>query len=185
MKQKRIIHIFLLFFAGSILGWVWEVFENYMSYHNFTNRGFLHGPWLPIYGAGIIFVYFLKKHFGENPAILFAVSCITFGLIEYVTGWYLEKFYHSKWWDYSYEFMNLQGRICLKYVVLFAVGGCLAAYYLLPLLQRLFSLIPVNIAIWLCVLLTIIFLIDVIYSINNPNTGIQISDPVFHFLRSF
>lgn len=171
MKQKRVMDLILLFFFGSVAGWIWEVIDTFFMQKTFANRGFLHGPWLPIYGFGILLIYFLKCYFNQNPAVLFGVSCIAFGVLEYLGSWLLESLYGIRWWNYQQEFMNLQGRICLKYVVLFSVAGCLIAYFVLPFLLNILNKMPFSIKKVACILLLILFVVDGAYSFIHPNQG--------------
>ncbi len=132
----------LLFLIGSFLGWIWEELYCSALAGEWVKRGFLHGPYLPIYGCGCLLVMHIKKLLGKYPPLFFLGSVVACGTIEYVTSWLLELIYHRRWWDYSDHMANLNGRICLGELPLFGIAGVLFAYFFLPFLQRVTKKIP-------------------------------------------
>lgn len=169
----------LLFFTFSFIGWIWEVMLHLVNDGVFVNRGTMYGPWLPIYGFGGVFILFLLKKFREKPTLLFIASFILCGIIEYSTAWYLETFKHLKYWNYSGYFLNLDGRICLEGLIVFALGGCAATYIVAPLLDNIYSKINLNVKKVICIILIIFFMVDFSYSsIVKPNTGKGITTEV-------
>lgn len=131
-----------LFFVGSVAGWVLELlFRRYISSSNperkWINPGFCKGPYLPIYGTGLCLMYLIasleKYRFIENPfwnkAILFFIMALCMTGIEYIAGIWSLKFAKVRLWDYSDEWGNLQGVICPKFSLIWAMLG--AAYYFL------------------------------------------------------
>lgn len=99
-KVYPITTLILLFFLFSFTGWVWEVICHLVEDRMFINRGVLFGPWLPIYGTGGILILVLLKRFFDRPGLLFVMIMTVCGVVEYVTGWWLETFFHTRWWDY-------------------------------------------------------------------------------------
>lgn len=170
--------IVLMFFALSMIGWIWEVSLHLMTHGVFVNRGTLYGPWLPIYGTGGTLVLLLLRRFSEKPALTFSLTVLLCGSIEYVTAWVLETQRGVKWWDYSNMLFNVQGRICLEGLLFFGIGGCLLLYYLAPMLDDLLRKLPRRAAYALCALLLVCFLGDVIFSHLNPHTGEGITEPL-------
>ena len=154
--------------------------------NGFINRGVLHGPWLPIYGVGgvvILFLLFLPKKFKrimDNPILTFFIVVLLCGIIEFSTSWYLEYSQGLRWWDYTGNFLNLNGRICFEGLAFFGIGGCLCLYIVAPHMQSIISKMKPKFRIVLCVVLVLIFLIDVAYSFNNPNVGAGITDDGSH-----
>lgn len=164
------VKIYLLFFyIFSIGGWLWEEILFLFTENQFINRGFLHGPWLPVYGAASVLILLVFSRRRGNPAFAFAMIVIVSGVVEYMTAWYLERFHHAKWWDYSGYRFHLHGRISLLGLFVFGAGGCLVLYVLAPLLGRLFKRVQGSVLLGIGICLTIIFAVDWFYSLRYPN----------------
>lgn len=112
--------LILYFTIYSFLGWCSEVLFAYYKQKKFVNRGFLHGPFCPVYGFGVLLVVLLIGNV-NNILLLFILSIIITSVLEYLTGYALETLFHCKWWDYSTRFLNLKGRICLKFSIFWGV----------------------------------------------------------------
>ncbi|PKK39034.1 hypothetical protein ABB02_01648 [Clostridiaceae bacterium JG1575] len=102
----------LWFFLYSVIGWIYETILVSIEEKKIVNRGFLTGPYCPIYGVGAVVNYALF-HSLTNPLLLFLASAFCACSIEYFTSWLLEKLFHARWWDYTGQFMNLNGRVFL------------------------------------------------------------------------
>lgn len=116
----------LIFFIYSILGWIMEVILKYFQYNRFINRGFLIGPYCPIYGTGAVAVTVISnilKDYDTSFGTIFLISFFACGIIEYIVGYVLEKRFHARWWDYSQKPMNLNGRVWIGNLILFGIGG--------------------------------------------------------------
>lgn len=164
------VKIYILFFyIFSIGGWLWEEILFLFTEHQFINRGFLHGPWLPVYGAASVLILLVFSRLRGNPAFVFAMIVIVSGVVEYMTAWYLEQFHHAKWWDYSGYRFHLHGRISLLGLLIFGAGGCLVLYVLAPFLGRLFKRVQDSVLLGIGICLTIIFAVDWFYSLRYPN----------------
>lgn len=137
-----LLRLAFLFFIGSVSGWGLEVlFRRFLSSANperkWINPGLCTGPYLPIYGFGLCFLYLIamleKFSFVSSPfwnkILLFAVMAIFMTLIEYIAGILTLKIANIRLWDYSKEWGNLQGIICPKFSLIWAILG--AAYYFL------------------------------------------------------
>ena len=140
MATDRLINLILLFFAYAFLGWCIEVTLKYFQFHRFINRGFLTGPWLPIYGSGAALITVVIKGLAPlefSVGTTFIVSFLLCGFLEYMTSYVLEKRFHARWWDYSSKPMNLHGRVWIGNLVLFGLGGVVIVDLINPLLLRL------------------------------------------------
>ena len=104
----------------SFLGWCTEVTYAYYEQKKFVNRGFLHGPVCPIYGFGVMMVVSFLKGV-NNIFSLFLLSSIITSVLEYFTALALEYAFKCKWWDYTGRFMNIKGRICLEFSLIWGV----------------------------------------------------------------
>ena len=169
-------NIILFFFTVSFIGYSWEVFLHILMDGTFINRGTMFGPWLPIYGTGTVLILLLLKSFRNKPFLFFIACMILAGIVEYSASWYLDTFAHMKWWDYHGYLFNINGRICLEGLLVFGLGGAAITYFLAPLLNSLFNKIKYKTVVIICILLLTVFGVDVIYSVNHPNTGKGITD---------
>ena len=134
------INLILLFFVFAFLGWCIEVTLKFFQFHRFINRGFLTGPWLPIYGSGAVLITVVIRALPpleHAVGTTFAVSLILCGFLEYMTSYVLEKRFHARWWDYSQKPMNLHGRIWIGNLILFGLGGVVIVNLINPLLLHL------------------------------------------------
>ena len=175
--EKLVIDCIFLFLTGAVIGWLYEVLLHLATNGTFVNRGFLHGPWLPIYGIGCLMIVGLAKPIGKRPVSFFIVSVIACGVVEYITSWLMEVIWHTRWWDYSDFILNLNGRIFVGGLLGFGIAGCLFVYGLLPFLTKPYQKIPDKVQRRIAILFLLIFLIDMILSLLYPNmgTGITIS----------
>ena len=103
----------LFFFIYSFFGWVWESGYASVQQHHPVNRGFLHGPIIPIYGFGALSVLLSTLEVRDSVVLIFVFGMIGATLLEYITGWGMERIFHVKYWDYSNFKFNLNGYICL------------------------------------------------------------------------
>ena len=118
------------FLVYSFLGWVLEVVFHASKLGKIVNRGFLNGPVCPVYGFGMVGPLMLLQSISSadtvedtNVFVLFFI-CMLFGsAVELLAGWLLDVIFHMRWWDYSDEPFNLHGYICLRFSLLWGVGG--------------------------------------------------------------
>ena len=89
------------FFLFAFLGWCSEVVFAAIKQRRFVNRGFLNGPLCPIYGIGVVAIDFLLRPFQGNLPVLLVGGMLLGSALEYLVGFFLEKLFHQKWWDYS------------------------------------------------------------------------------------
>ena len=140
--MEQVVNLILLFFTYSIAGWCMEVALKYRQYHRFINRGFLTGPWLPIYGSGAVLITLAVNAlsaYEHSVGTTFLVSFVLCGVVEYGASWFMEKKFHARWWDYSNKPMNLNGRVWIGNLILFGLAGVLIERFSNPLLLNLFS----------------------------------------------
>jgi len=139
--------ILLLFFAYSFLGWVCECIYCSIPKRKWINRGMLSGPYCPIYGFGSIFIVLLLYPYKNKPFLIFVLAILITSLLEYVTSYVLEVLFHTKWWDYTGYFMNINGRVCIRNSLLFGILGLAVMYLINPVIVDLFRLIPSTFAL--------------------------------------
>ena len=143
-----------------------EVTCKLIQYKKFINRGFLIGPYCPIYGWGALAITILLKRYMEDPLVLFVMSTLICSIIEYLTSYFMEKKYHARWWDYSNKKFNINGRICLETLVPFGILGVAIMYGTNPILFKLYNQIPQLVMNILTSILFIGFIVDNIISSN-------------------
>ncbi|MFR0823579.1 MAG: putative ABC transporter permease [Clostridia bacterium] len=170
----------LLFFIYAFLGWIMEVIGKLIQQKKFINRGFLIGPYCPIYGHGAILITILLSRYKANPFILFFMAILICSILEYATSYFMEKIFHARWWDYSQYKFNINGRICLRTMIPFGILGCFIIYISNPLFLEIIEKIPQSILLVLCIFLVSIFIIDNLISFNIirnvQTTGKKIKD---------
>ncbi len=159
--------LFLVFTVYSFIGWLTESIFCSIPEGKFINRGFLSGPFCPIYGVGGVLVITLLEPFENNLILLYIAGVVITTLVEYITGFALEKIFHTKYWDYSDHRFNLQGRICLENSLLFGVMCLVGIHTVHPRLIRLLAIIPDNILPVIAIVLMLYFICDTALSVNT------------------
>ena len=157
--------IFMLFIVYSIIGWIVEISINMIIKKKFTNRGFFLGPYCPIYGVGTLLIIVLLNKYEKDPIALFIMSMIICSLLEYITSFLMEVIFKNRWWDYSDKKFNINGRICLEYMIPFGIGSTIVYYFINPLIVKLISIPSESFMIILSMIIFILFITDVIISI--------------------
>ena len=170
-RKYHLDELILLFFLFSFVGWLWEVMLHLFRSGVFVNRGTIHGPWLPIYGAGAVVILFVLRKYRNNPCLYFLLSMVITGVIEYGTSMYLEWVHNLSWWDYTGYFLNINGRVCLEGLIFFATGCMVGTYIIAPLAVNFFDKIKPHFKKIICIILIIIFSLDFYYSSKHPNIG--------------
>lgn len=163
--------LIMLFFSFCVIGWVWEVILHIIQTGDFVKRGVLDGPWLPIYGFGGVLVLILLRRMLKKPIWTFFTMLLLFGVMEYFTSFMLELIYGIRWWDYTGYFMNINGRICLEGVLIFAFAGCVVVYFIAPMMGSAFDKIKRKTKTIFGIVLIILFVADILTSISEPNVG--------------
>lgn len=155
---------FLLFMIYSVAGWVLEVTCKLIEYKRFINRGFLIGPYCPIYGWGAVAITFLLYRYSYDPLILFFMTLLTCSILEYATSWVMEKLFKARWWDYSKRKFNVDGRVCLGTMIPFGIFGMILTYVTNPLIiSGLDKVNPTTLNI-IAIVLLVIYLVDNVIS---------------------
>ena len=132
---------FLYFLIYSLVGWIYETILCSVRERRFVNRGFLNGPYCPIYGCGALIDIFLLRPF-TNPVVIFFSSMVLCSILEYITSYLMEKIFKARWWDYSNMKFNINGRVCLLGALVFGAMSLLLVKFLHPLVVRLVDMIP-------------------------------------------
>lgn len=164
---NQLITYFLLYFFYSVIGYIMEVIICSLQKRKFIDRGFLKGPYCPIYGTGALIIYFFFKPFMAYPIVIFLLGTIFLTMIEYATALILEKIFNRRWWNYKKNDANFQGRICLSNALYFGFGALIAVYFINPFLIKIILSINISIRYILAIIIIIIMMIDSIIAINK------------------
>ncbi len=161
---KTIELYFMLFVIYSIIGWFIEVILKFFEFKKFINRGFLVGPYLPIYGFGTLLITLLLHNYYDNTIVLFIFSIVICSILEYLTSYLMEKIFKARWWDYSERKFNINGRICLETMIPFGIAGVLAVKIINPHFFDIYKTLTPQFLNLFCITFVIILFIDFIFS---------------------
>ena len=156
-----------IFIIYAFFGWCTEVSYAALDTGKFVNRGFLNGPYCPIYGCGIVIVVTILTPLKENLLLLFAGSVLLTTTLEFLTGYILEKAFHNKWWDYSDKPFNVKGYICLKFSILWGLACTFVMEILHPAIYKLITWIPFVPGVILLTILMGIFAVDCCITVST------------------
>lgn len=157
----------IFFYIYCFFGWVWECIFVSVRKRKLVNRGFLKGPLLPIYGSGAICILVVTLPVRGNIPAMFLIGMVAATALEYVTGWAMEKLFHVRYWDYTGQFLNINGHVCLGSTLCWGVLTVLVVEIFHVKLETLvFSLEP-----WLvdaaAFVITPLFAVDVVTSFHT------------------
>ena len=107
---------FILFLIYSIIGWILEVITVFIETKKIINRGFMLGPYCPIYGYSSIIMIFYLNHYKDNPLTVFLLAVIICSFVEYLISYIMEKLFSARWWDYSHRKFNINVGVILVYI---------------------------------------------------------------------
>lgn len=158
--------LFMYFVIYSILGWICEMIYCSVLQWKITNRGFMYGPYCPIYGFGAVIVVIFLSPIYNNPVLVFLLGMILTTLLEYVTSFFMEKIFNAKWWDYSHLPLNINGRVCLVNSILFGIMGLFLTYMIHPYISNLVSKIPIEYFNSIVLVLVVVMVIDFMSTLN-------------------
>jgi uncharacterized membrane protein len=181
------IDLFLLFILYSILGWIYESTYCSLKSRRLINRGFLNGPYIPIYGVGALSVIFLFYEKAIALPFVFLFSMLLASFLEYATSYLLEKIFKARWWDYSNERYNINGRVYLLGVVAFGVMALIAIRLIHPAVDRFLQQIDLPIRNLVSIILMIGFFSDIlvtVFRLLELNKKINEANDAFNRFRA-
>lgn len=113
MYSYSMVQWIFFFYFYCFFGWCFESAYVSLKKRKWVNRGFVRGPFLPLYGTGAIMMLLVSMPFQENLLLTYFAGCIGATALEYVTGVVMEALFKVRYWDYSNQKFNFQGHICL------------------------------------------------------------------------
>lgn len=157
----------LYFYIYCFFGWIFESCYVSMRKKKWVNRGFLHGPFLPIYGSGAVMMLFVSEPFKENLILTYFAGVVGATVLELLTGMVMESLFKIKYWDYSNQKFNFRGYICLSSSVAWGFLTIIMNEGIHPAILRLLVLVP---KMWMDSLLAIVsacVFVDVCLSVRD------------------
>lgn len=177
------IELILLFTFYCFLGWILETLFKSMQNKQFINSGFLFGPFCPIYGFGALLIIYsriiIESNFVLRPLykLLFNlfICIILTSCLEYLTAILLERLFKRRWWEYDDNFLNIKGRICMKYSLIWGAVSFFIVDYIHSVYLRIFYIIPEKLKYILALSAIFYFALDILVTVKNIS-NFRISD---------
>lgn len=166
------------FLVYCFIGWIYELCWEIKVGNGFVNRGFLYGPYLPIYGFGVLTLLLILnklinkkiKLFGRiniTPVLVFISILFIVSAIEFAASVGMEAIFHKRWWDYSYDKFNIDGRISLRNSSLLAIGAFALIYLVQPILNKTIGKLSKKKTTIAGIIIASIMIIDFIITISG------------------
>lgn len=159
--------ILLYFFSYCFMGWVFESIYVSIMERKLTNRGFLRGPMIPIYGFGAMMIVFATTPFRGNYVAEYLAGLIAATIFELAVGLTMEAIFKVKYWDYSHKPFQYKGYICLESSLCWGFLSVIAAEVLQVRLEQMVALIPSTAATILALTLLLLFCTDTVVSVRD------------------
>ena len=175
MNIDTITEIFAYLIIYSFLGWILESIYKTIYQKRFVNSGLIYGPFCVIYGIGALIMHLFLDGFKSNILLLFLISIIVMSMWEYLASIILEQIFKVRYWDYSTQKFNFQGRICLKTSICWGILGVTLTIWIHPTVTSLINQVPHSVLMYTVLVLVIYIIVDTVVSsieIINMEIGI-------------
>lgn len=176
--MNNFIEVVLLFFMYSFIGWLWETIYCSIKAKKFVYRGFLIGPYCPIYGFGILSVLYFLEPFQSNLFLLYILSAVIVTVLEYITSYALEKLFHASWWDYKNVPMNINGRVAIPVSLFWGIGCVLIVKVIQPKVLMLEQFLANRFGLALPILLLVLISSDLVYTLINMQSFKKVTSEI-------
>lgn len=160
MQQYTMIQWLFFFYFYCFMGWCFESAYVSIKEKRLTNRGFMRGPFLPIYGSGAIMMLLVSMPFQDNLILTYLAGCVGATALEYVTGVLMEALFRVRYWDYSHKKFNFQGHICLESTLTWGFFTILMTRVLHVQIEKIVLLIPYQMLTAMTLVLTALIFAD-------------------------
>lgn len=168
---ETIVNYIFMFFAFSAIGWTVESTYRSIGERRVINSGFLHGPVCPIYGTGGLVFHVLlvpiSLPFEKRVVLVILLGMVFADIVEYLTSYLMEKLFHARWWDYSNNFLNINGRICFKHTIYWAIFAFMYVYVIAPVYTWLCGFIPQPVRNIAVVIILVLFAFDLLVTVKD------------------
>ena len=142
-KRDWLLFLIMLFAFGGVFGFIYEELFYRIDLGYWVKRGTTFGPWIPLYAFGGLGIYLMTFKVRKHPLAVFALSAVVTGIIEYGVGYMLFYFFDGlRLWDYNVEIWNwgnIDGFICIRSVLFFALSGLFLMYLVVPVMQKIYK----------------------------------------------
>lgn len=171
LNKKQLVVVFcIIFVASGMFGWLYEFIFYWMNggFQTFYLQGSNYLPWINIYMYGAFLIIFLTYRFRKKPYLVFLISALSTGILEYLTGYIIYgKLGWVRCWDYNQEilnFGNIDGYVCLRSVLVFGICGLILIYFMLPLCFKIVQKYDLKKLLIVTITVASIFFIDNAYN---------------------
>ena len=155
------------FYIYCFFGWIFESTYVSVKKGHFVNRGFLRLPMLPIYGTGAVMMLWVSLPVRDSLLLVYTSGAIAATILEYVTGWGMERLFKVKYWDYSNQRFQVNGYICLSSTIAWGFLTVLLTEILHPPIARYVLGIPLGVLLVCIGGITVLFVLDAVRSVKE------------------
>lgn len=155
------------FYIYCFFGWIFESTYVSVKKGHFVNRGFLRLPMLPIYGTGAVMMLWVSLPVRDSLLLVYTSGAIAATILEYVTGWGMERLFKVKYWDYSNQRFQVNGYICLSSTIAWGFLTVLLTEVLHPPIARYVLGIPLGVLLVCVGGITVLFVLDAVRSVKE------------------
>ena len=156
MYSYTAIQWLFFFYFYCFFGWCFESAYVSIKKKHLVNRGFMRGPFLPLYGTGGIMMLLVSSPFQDNIVLVYIAGCVGATVLEYVTGVVMEALFKVRYWDYSSQPLNFQGHICLGSSLAWGLLTILMTEFMHKTVERFVLSLPLNVLTPITLVLTAI-----------------------------
>lgn len=166
MYQYTVIQWLFFFYFYCFFGWVFESTYVSLKKKQLVNRGFMRGPFLPIYGSGGIMMLVVSMPFQDNVFLTYIAGCIGATALEFFTGMTMEALFKVRYWDYSDQKFNYKGHICLSSTIAWGFLTILMTEFLHRGVERVVFALPELLVTIVTVVISCVMLVDMTLSVK-------------------
>lgn len=159
--------LLFLFYVFCNIGWVIESTIESLHCKSFVNRGFLKGPYIPIYGIGGLIILICCMPFNENGFLVYLAGVVSCTTLEYFVGWVMETIFQKQFWDYSMLKFTYKNRISLVPSLFWGLLSLFLVYILYGIVDMVVTSIPVNFIAIYDIVFSVIMAVDIVISVSN------------------
>lgn len=174
LKHTKLYTLVYYFVIYSFLGWALETIFIYFDQGYMSKRGFVFGPFCIIYGFSMLTLIILLDCIKHRVVIYFLCSICLISILEFITGFAMERTYNNRWWDYSNVPFNLNGYICLSISVIWGFLALLVIKYIHPRIEKIVNIIPNDYSLKVSYIIFIFFIIDIVISILYAKNNLHL-----------
>ncbi len=149
-----------VFYTYCFLGWCFESAYVSLKSNKLINRGFMRGPFLPLYGSGAVMMLVVSMPFADHIVLTYIAGCVGATALEYITGVTMEALFKVRYWDYSNKRFNFQGQICLSSTLAWGFFTVLMTRVLHRPIDRFVLSVPDRVLYYATAVLTVYIVID-------------------------